>query len=168
MDAKAIQKITYGMYIICSKKAGRINGQVANTVFQAASNPALIAISLNKENLTHEFVTDSKVFTVSILSKETPMKFIGQFGFKSGRDHDKFRGCRYQAGLTGAPVALENSIAYFEAEVVSSADVSTHTLFIGKIIEAKVLNDEKPMTYAYYHEVKKGLSPKTAPTYIEK
>lgn len=169
MDNKALYKISYGLYVITSKKGEKINGQIANTVIQVTSDPIQVSVTINKDNLTHEFIKDSNVFAVSVLSKVTPMKFIGQFGFKSGKDvPNKFENVRYKIGKTGAPIVLDNSIAYFEVEVVSNLDVGTHTIFVGKVIDAETIDDnEEPMTYAYYHEVKKGKSPKNAPTYME-
>lgn len=166
MDAKTLHKITYGMYIVSSKKQDKFNAQIANTVFQITSEPPTIAVSINKQNLTCEYIDESKVFIISILSKDTPMQFIGLFGFKSGRDTNKFQGVNYKIGKTGAPVVLDNSIAYLEAEVINIIDAGTHKIFIGKITEAEVLTEAEPMTYDYYHEIKKGKSPKTAPTYI--
>jgi flavin reductase (DIM6/NTAB) family NADH-FMN oxidoreductase RutF/rubredoxin len=166
MNMKAVQKLCYGVYIISSKKDDKINGQIANTAFQITSEPATIAISINKLNLTHEYIEASKVFAVSILSKEAPMTLIGQFGFKSGRDIDKFKDIQYRKGATGAPIVLEQTIGFMECEVLSSTDVGTHTIFIGKIIDCDILSDAEPMTYAYYHQVKGGKSPKTAPTFI--
>ena len=168
MNLKTFHKISYGLYVVSSKKESKLNGQIANTVFQVTSEPPTIAISINKQNLTHEFIQKSKVFTVSILSEETPMKFIGHFGFKSGKDLNKFKDINYKAGITYAPVVIENSIGYLEAEVINTIDVGTHTIFIGKIINAEILNNNsKPMTYDYYHQIKGGKSPKTAPTYIK-
>jgi len=168
MDLKALRNISYGVYIISSKKEDRINGQIANTVFQTTSEPATIAVCINKENLTHEFISESKVFTVSVLEQETDMKFIGRFGFKSGRDEDKFEGVNYKAGVTGSPIIMENTLAFMEAEVFTNMDVGTHTIFVGKVVEAENIKKAKPLTYNYYHQVKKGVSPKTAPTYIPK
>ncbi len=167
MNHRTLYKISYGLYVVSSKKENKINGQIANTVFQITSEPPTIAVSINKQNLTHEFIKESKVFTVSVLAKETSMKFIGHFGFKSGREIDKFSEVNYKLGVTGAPIVLEYSIAYLEVEVVSVIDVGTHTIFIGTIVDADILNEGEPMTYAYYHTIKKGKSPKTAPTYIE-
>ncbi len=167
MNMKALYKVSYGMYVISSIMNEKINGQIANTVFQITSEPPTIAASINKQNLTHKYIQESKVFTVSILSKETPMKFIGHFGFKSGRKLDKFKDVNYKAGVTGAPVVLENIVGYLEAEVTDSLDAGTHTVFIGKIVDAEIIKDGEPMTYAYYHEIKKGTAPKTAPTYIK-
>ena len=94
MNLQALHKFSYGLYVVCSKKDGKVNGQIANTVFQVCSEPPIIAAALNKQNLTNEFVSISKVFTVSILSQDTPLSFIGNFGFKSGRDIDKFEGIK--------------------------------------------------------------------------
>jgi len=167
MNPKALHKISYGLYVVSSKKEDSINGQIANTVFQVCAEPPVIAVCINKQNLTHEFIRGSKVFSVSLLSKETPMKFIGLFGFKSGRDVNKFEEINYKIGVTGSPIVTDNAIGYLEADVMSSMDVETHTIFIGKILDAQIMNDGEPLTYAYYHEIKKGKAPKTAPTYIE-
>lgn len=166
MEPKTFYKLGYGLYVVSSKKDKRFNGQIATTVFQITSKPPTIAVSINKKNLTHNFILESKLFTVSILSTETPMKFIGRFGFKSGREIDKFEGVDYQVGVTGAPIVLENSIGYLEAEVIKTLDMGTHVVFVGKVVDAQILKDGEPMTYAYYHEVKGGKAPKAAPIYI--
>ncbi|HWQ71527.1 MAG TPA: flavin reductase [Desulfitobacteriaceae bacterium] len=163
MDQKIFFKLSYGLYVIGSHKEGTFNGQTANTVFQISSEPATIAISLNKNNLTNEFVKASKVFSVSVLPKSTDLAFIGHFGFKSGREIDKYQTIQFKKGLTGAPVLLEKSIGYLEAEVISSLDLETHTVFLGRVINSEVFNDEEPMTYAYYHQLKRGSIPSPAP-----
>jgi len=136
-------------------------------VFQITSEPPTVAVSINKSNLTHEFIKESRVFTASVLSQDTPLSFIGHFGFKSGRDIDKLEGINYKISETQAPVVTDNALAYLEAKVVQEVDVGTHTIFIGELIGADVLKEGEPMTYAYYHQVKRGTTPKTAPSYIE-
>ena len=166
MNPSALHKLGYGMYIVCSRKGERSNGQVANTVFQITSEPPTVAVSINKSNLTNEFIKDSRVFTASVLCQATPLSFIGHFGFKSGRDIDKLKGINYKIGETKAPVVLDNAVAYLEAEVIQDIDVGTHTIFIGRIVAAEVLTEDECMTYQYYHQVKRGTTPKTAPSYI--
>jgi flavin reductase (DIM6/NTAB) family NADH-FMN oxidoreductase RutF/rubredoxin len=167
MDLKALYPISYGMYVICSRKGDKINGQIANTVIQVCSEPPTISVCINKGNLTHEFIETGKVFTVSVLSKETPLSFIGRFGFKSGRDIDKLEGIKYKMGITKAPIVLDNALSFMEARMVSSLDTPTHTIFVGELVDAGVVREGEPMTYAYYHEVKRGTTPKTAPHYID-
>lgn len=163
MDPKIFHKISYGLYVIGSTSKGTFNGQIANTVFQISAEPAIVAISINKHNLTNEFIKASKVFSVSILPKSASLDFIGHFGFKSGRDIDKYQTVSFKRGMSGAPILLEQSVGYFEAEVINSVEVETHTVFFGKVINAEVFSDEEPMTYAFYHQVKKGLVPPAAP-----
>jgi len=167
MNLEALHKISYGLYVVTSRKNNSFNGQIANTVFQVTSEPATIAVSINKQNFTNEFIRESNVFAVSVLSKNTPLKFIGHFGFRSGRDIDKFKGINYKVGRTGAPIVLDHTVAYVEAEVIREVDANTHIIFIGKLADAEILANEEPMTYAYYHDMKRGVTPKAAPTYIK-
>jgi flavin reductase (DIM6/NTAB) family NADH-FMN oxidoreductase RutF/rubredoxin len=166
MDVRALWLCSYGLYVVSSRKGENLNGQIANTVFQVTAEPPTIAVSINKANLTHEFVSASKVFSASIISTEAPLTFIGKWGFKSGRDIAKFKDTEYRTGKTGVPIVLDHALAYIEAEVVNSLDVGTHTIFIGKVVDCGVLREGEPMTYAYYHEVKKGKTPPKAATYI--
>ena len=166
MDKKTFHKISYGLYIVCSKKGKKTNGQIANALIQVTSEPPTIAISINKQNLTHEYINKSKWFTVSILDKNTPLKLIGTFGFKSGREIDKFKNINFKLSKTDNPIILDHTLGYLEAEVINKIDVGTHTIFIGEITDATILTQESVMTYEYYHKVKGGYSPKTAPTYL--
>jgi flavin reductase (DIM6/NTAB) family NADH-FMN oxidoreductase RutF/rubredoxin len=165
MDTSALHAIGYGLYIIGSRNLKRLNGQVANTLFQVTAEPPAIAVAINKSNLTHEFIKESRVFTASVLAKETPLAFIGHFGFKSGREIDKLKGFNYILGETGAPIVTDHALAFMEAKVKQKLDVGTHTIFVGELTGAEVLAEGDPMTYAYYHLVKRGTTPRTAPTY---
>jgi rubredoxin len=63
---------------------------------------------------------------------------------------------------------LEDTLAWFECKVLQTIDVGTHLLFVGEVVDADVINgSQPPLTYAYYRDVKKGKSPKNAPTYVE-
>ena len=168
MNTKALQKISYGVYVVCSVNGDKMNGQIANTIFQVASEPPTIAVSINKGNLTHAYIKKSGVFTASILCQDTPLSFIGNFGFKSGKDINKFEGIDYKIGTTGAPVVIDYATAYMEVRVTKEMDVGTHTMFIGELVDADVLTDKISMTYEYYHQVKRGVTPKSAPSYVAK
>ncbi len=167
MNPKALFKLGYGLYVVSSRKGERLNGQIANTVFQITSEPPTLAVSINKKNLTWEYIKESGVFAVSVLCQDTPLSFIGQFGFKSGRDIDKLAGTNHKLGQTRTPVVLDNVTSYLEAKVTKEMDVGTHTIFVGEIVDGDVINEKPCMTYDYYHQVKRGTTPKTAPSYVE-
>jgi flavin reductase (DIM6/NTAB) family NADH-FMN oxidoreductase RutF/rubredoxin len=166
MNRTALQQCSYGVYIISAQDGGKLNGQIANTVCQVTSEPATVSVCINKQNLTHELISKSRAFGVSILAEETPMQFIGRFGFKSGRDNEKLEGINYKMGPSGSPIVLEHCTSYMDCELVTSMDAGTHTIFLGRVVDADVVSDGRPMTYEHYHTVKGGKSPKTAPTYV--
>lgn len=168
MDKTALTKIHYGMFIITSAFDGKTGGQIANTVFQITSNPPSIAISISKQNNTHFLLEKSGKFAASCLTEEASFEFIGKFGFRSSRDFDKFAGTNFINGQNGIPVVTDFVNAYFEAGIISVLDTETHTVFLGKLTNAAILNDKPSMTYDYYHKVKKGFTPKNAPTFISK
>jgi len=167
MNPAALHKIGYGMYVIGSRMGDRLNAQIANTVFQITSDPPTVAVSINKKNLTHEFIKASGVFTASVICQDADLAFIGRFGFKSGRDADKLQGVNYRIGQTKAPIVLDNAVSYLEVKVTREVDMGTHTIFIGDVVDAEVLMERVCMTYAYYHDIKRGVTPPTAPSFIK-
>ena len=106
MNRAALHQLTYGLYIVTSGQDGKFNGQIANAMFQVTSNPATVAISINKENYTHELIKLSRKFVISILAETAPMTLIGLFGFKCGRDVNKLQNIKTKTGTTKVPIVL--------------------------------------------------------------
>jgi rubredoxin/flavin reductase (DIM6/NTAB) family NADH-FMN oxidoreductase RutF len=166
IDFETLFKLNYPMCIVSSESDGKISACVVNTVFQITPEPPVIAVSVNRQNLTWDCISKSKVLAVSVLAEESPMPFIGKFGFRTGRDFDKFQDVKFKTGQTGSPIILDNTVAYIEAQVINSIDVVSHTLFIAKVTACETLDASKhPMTYDYYRCVKCGRTPRTAATY---
>ena len=69
MDEKALFTLNYGVYIVSTKSNDKLNGQIANVVFQITAEPPKVAVCLNKENLTHALVDESKIFNISVLGE---------------------------------------------------------------------------------------------------
>lgn len=162
---EALCTLSYGLYVVTSRDGENLNGQLANAVVQVTAEPPRLVVCIHRDNLTHEYISKSRVFAVSVLEEATPMTFIGLFGFKSGRDVDKLAQVEFETGKTGAPVVLENTLAVVEGKVIDEVSVGTHTLFVADVVRAEIVKDAPPLTYAYYRAVKGGKSPKNAPTY---
>lgn len=164
MDNKVLRNLSYGMYIIGAKDTAPV-GCIANTVVQITSDPQTIAISINHNNHTNEITKKTGIFSVSILPETINQEIIGLFGYKSSRDINKYENIN-TIDLEGLPVLTE-SCGNMVCKVINATETSTHTIFIGEVIASNNYNENKPMTYRYYHEVLKGKSPKNAPTYVE-
>lgn len=168
MNIEAYFKVTYGLYVVSTAADNKKNGYISNTVFQVTAEPARFAIACSKNNLTADLISKSKTFAVSVLQKDTRPEIIGTFGYKSGRDIDKFNAFKHITGKTGSPILLEDTLAWFECELDQTIDTGSHVLFIGNVVDGDLINPTgEPLTYAYYREVKKGKAPKNAPTFID-
>ena len=165
MDKKVLRNLSYGVYVVTSKDKDINVGCIANSIMQVTSNPSVIAVSINHDNYTNKVIKENNKFGVSILKETTDAKIIGTFGYKSSKDNDKFDGINFKE-ISEIPV-LENTCGYMVCKVIDTMETSTHTIFLGEVIEADDYSTENAMTYKYYHENLKGSSPKNAPTYEE-
>lgn len=168
MKLSAFHKLSYGLYLVATEFEGTKAGYIANTVFQVSSQPPLLAISCHKNNFSTGQIRQAGKFSVSVLKKELDIKIIGDFGFMSGKEVDKFAGLETIAAATGAPIVTNEAVAWFDCTVHSELDLGTHWLVIGEVLDSDLLSDEDPLTYAWYREHYKMFSPKNSPTYLEK
>lgn len=166
IDNNVFRDVSYGMYLVTTKNDNFSSGCIINTLIQITSQNPLIAISLNKNNATHDEIAKSKRFAVSVLSEETNQEVIKTFGYFSSRETNKFENVKYEE-KNNLPVVLEDISSYLICNVVNIIDCETHDLFIGRVEVTEKVSDKIPMTYKYYHENRKGTSPKNAPTFIE-
>lgn len=156
--------MSYGVYIVSTLDGERPTGCVANSAMQITSEPATIAVSINHDNYTNSCIEKTGKFAISILTEQSDAGLIGTFGFQSGKDVNKFDGLE-SVEKEGISV-VSDACSYVVCKVINKMETATHTVFLGEVIGADVLKEEEPMTYAYYHKVVKGKSPKNAPTYI--
>ena len=164
MNNKVFRSISYGLYAASALDGERQTGCIVNSVVQITSTPATIALSMNHDNFTNACIKNSGMFAVSILSEQSDPGIIGRFGFQSGKNTDKFDGIPHLV-RSGLPI-ISDACGYIVCKVQNQLEASTHTIFLGEVIDADFLQDAPPMTYAYYHNVIKGKSPKNAPTYL--
>lgn len=152
MDIQALNKLSYGLFVLTARQDGRDNGCIINTVGQVTVSPNRIQIAVNKQNLTHDMILATGEFNVSVLSQDAVFWVFEHYGFQSGRDVDKFagipetrtaNGIRYVAGCTNAVIS---------GKVLTTVDCGTHTLFIADVTDALVLGAEPSMTYQYYFD----------------
>ena len=150
MDTKALFKIGYGLYVLTAQDE-KDNGCIINTVMQVTSNPLQVAIALNKKNYTNEMIQKTRKFNLSILSEKADFNIYEHFGYKSGRDTDKFATfCDVKRSPNGLLYITKGTNAYMSAYVQHEMDLGTHSLFIGQLVASENLNDDKSATYDYY------------------
>ena len=158
-DLTALFNIGYGLYVVTSNDGKKDNGCIVNTVSQLTSQPNRVAVCINKQNYTHHVVKSSGIMNVNCLSIEAPFKVFENFGFRSGRNVDKFANCspmRSDNGLVFLPHYINS---FMSLKVEQYIDLDTHGMFICSVTEARVINRVETMTYTYYQ---KNVKPKPA------
>ena len=167
MDMTALFKIGYGLYVVTSNDGKKDNGLIVNTVMQVTDSPKRVAVAINKSNYSHDVIKASGKMNVNCLTTAVPFKVFEAFGFRSGRDTDKFEGCTPNRSANGLAYLPRYINAYFSLAVEDYVDLGTHGMFICSVTEAETLSNEESMTYSYYHANVKP-KPKAAPEKSEK
>ncbi len=154
VDINALFKLSYGLFVVSAQdENGRDNGCITNTVMQITDAPNRIAIGVNKANCTHDMILKTGKFTVSVLTEDAPFKLFQHFGFKSGKDVDKFQEFKHMDRCANGLYYLSKySNALISGKVTAAQDCGTHTLFVADVTEACVLSDAPSVTYEYYFE----------------
>jgi flavorubredoxin/flavin reductase (DIM6/NTAB) family NADH-FMN oxidoreductase RutF len=153
VDNTAFFKLSYGLFLLTAKEGDKDNGCIINTVMQITDTPKRISFTVNKHNFTHDMVMKTGIFTVSILSTETPFSLFQCFGFQSGLTVDKFAGIpEKKRGANGLIYDPRYANSFISGKVISTSDYGTHTLFVADVTEAAVLNLTPSLTYQYYFD----------------
>ena len=152
MDKKALYKLSYGVFMLSTKVGSKVNGCITNTCMQVAGNPTRIAICVINTNYTCDLIKESGVFALTFLDQTAGFELIQHFGFQSGRDVDKFANLRLPEDVNGIPYLAWQACAVISGKITNSLDLGTHTMFIAEVVDAKVLSEEAPLTYADYQD----------------
>jgi len=150
-DLTALFNIGYGLYVVTSNDGKKDNGLIVNTVTQVTNTPNRIAVTINKESYSHHVIKQTGKMNINFLTEDAPFAVFEQFGFKSGRNTDKFAECeplRSDNGLVFLPRYINSFMSLVVEQYI---DLDTHGMFICSVTEARVLSDRPSMTYAYYH-----------------
>lgn len=151
MNQKAIYKLSYGLFVLTAKEGEKDNGCIINTAIQAASSPNQISICVNKANYTHDMITRTGAFTVSVISQDAGFDLFRHFGFQSGKEVDKFDAftdCK--RGANGIYYITKGTNAFMSVCVEKTVDLGSHSMFIGEVTDMDVLSDSASVTYEYY------------------
>ena len=140
VDPIAIQKFSYGLFVLTARSGDKDNGCIINTAAQLTSSPNRINIAVNKANFTHDMILNTGVFNISVLAENTSFDTFKRFGFASGKDTDKFEGFLENTARSanGLLYVTAGTNAFMSAKVIEAHDYGSHTLFVAELTEAEV------------------------------
>ena len=138
-DPKALQKLSYGLFIVTANAFGKDNGCITNTVMQVTGQPNRVCLTVSKQNYTHDMLMEHGVFTASVISEKADFELFRRFGFQSGRDTDKFAGFQAVTRTENGTLAVtQGTNAFISGRTFHSIDLGTHTMFLAEITAVQV------------------------------
>ena len=149
-DMTALFNIGYGLYVVTSNDGKKDNGLIVNTVTQVTNTPNRLAVTISKENYSHHIIKQTGKMNINCLTTDAPFMVFETFGFKSGRNTNKFENCtplRSDNGLVFLPRYINS---FMSLKVEQYVDLDTHGMFICSVTEARVISNQETMTYTYY------------------
>ena len=167
LDPTAMFTMSYGLYVVSAADSEDKAACLINTATQVTAEPIQVSVAVNKENYTAEVIRRAGAFTVTVVDETADMPYLGNFGFRTSANFDKFEkyGCKTSA--VGSPYSPEHICAVVACNLVQTVDVGTHYIFVGEAVDAeKVEGAAAPMTYSYYHTTLKGKTPPKASSYV--
>ena len=165
LDLTALFKMSYGLYVVSATAGDERAACIINTATQVTAEPPRMIVAVHKDNVTSGVIGRAGTFTVTAIDQTADMPYIGNFGFRTSADYDKFAKYELAESETGDAYTPEHACAVYACRVIDTVDVGTHLLFVGEVLQAEKLSDEAPLTYAYYHSTLKGKTPPKASSY---
>jgi flavin reductase (DIM6/NTAB) family NADH-FMN oxidoreductase RutF/rubredoxin len=154
MDLKALYNISYGLYVVGTKIDGKYAGCIVDAFIQSTSSPVPTVILCSiQANQTNTAIKQTGEFTVSVLGTDVDPFIIGNFGFQSGKNADKWANVPHQV-KDELPV-LNKAIAYLRCKVTDAKELSTHTAFFCEVTDAW-LGEGEPLIYGNYQKEMKS------------
>jgi flavin reductase (DIM6/NTAB) family NADH-FMN oxidoreductase RutF len=146
MQEVAFAALVHGVYVVTTRLEDQVNGMTASWVSQVSLTPLLVMVSIAHPRYSHRLIKDSGIFAINVLTSDQ-VELGKRFGYKSGRKVDKFASLEWHPGATGAPI-LPQAYAYLDARLVDIFPAGDHTLFVGEVVDARILNPQaRPLVF---------------------
>jgi flavin reductase (DIM6/NTAB) family NADH-FMN oxidoreductase RutF len=126
------------LWLVTSQAHGQRGGLIATFVSQASIVPThpRVLVGLAKHHHTWGLVMTSKVFTLHLLG-EDQVKWVWQFGLRSGKDEDKFAGVDIGTSSVGCPLFKE-AIAWLDCRVEATMATGDRTIFLAAVVDGGI------------------------------
>lgn len=150
---RVMRRWATGVTIVTSVYGGIRHGMTVSSFTSVSLEPPIVTISLEKRSRTHDLVTESRVFAITFLTSEQ-REVSERFAGKQTEFTDRFAGLETWTLRTGAPL-LNKGLAFLDCQVLAEYSFGANTLFIGKVIAAKLGQEGVPLIYhdRHYHQL---------------
>ena len=138
-----LRKIPHGLFICGVREGDEINGFTASWVTQGSFEPPLVVMAVRADGISHEIIKRTMRFSLNVLKSD--QKDLAAVFFKPQKAlGGRFDSAPFRMGQLGLPI-IENAIGAVECEVVGDVQKGDHTIFVGEVKTAVLLEDEEAL-----------------------
>ncbi len=141
----AMRAWSAGVTVVTAVHDGHKHGMTVNSFTSISLEPAMITVSLRVGTRTHELVSKSGAFGLTILSAEQA-DISNLFSGQATGIEDRFSNLNTETMVTGSPL-ITGGLAWLDCRVVQTFDAGMNTLFIAEVLAAQEANDGPPLIY---------------------
>ena len=128
-----------GVTVVTTRSSYGDIGITVNSLTSVSLEPTLVLICIDRGAFSHPWLLESGVFAVNILS-EHQEDCARLFASRAAGADPKLAGVPFRRGRTGAPI-FERALAYLDCRVVATYPGGDHTIFLGEVEDAAVLDE---------------------------
>jgi 3-hydroxy-9,10-secoandrosta-1,3,5(10)-triene-9,17-dione monooxygenase reductase component len=128
---KARGLVAGGVTVVTTVHEGKLRGVTVSAFSAVSLNPPLVLICLANESESREWIAESGIFAVNILSDD--QEFLSErFAARAPIVNARFDGVPYHTAITGSPI-LDGSVGWYDCRVEATHDGGDHTIFVGRV-----------------------------------
>ena len=139
---KALGRLPSGLFIVTAHHEDKEDAVLASWVNQCSFEPPAVTIMLATTRPARLLIEASNFFTLNILGKESP-ELLKHFFKAPEPGISIFEGLKVRSGHQEIKF-LEDAVAYLECEVAEQVPVGDHVMYIGEILNGKMLQGGEP------------------------
>jgi flavin reductase (DIM6/NTAB) family NADH-FMN oxidoreductase RutF len=138
-------KLDCEVFVLTAADGDRRNGQIVCWVVPATIVPQVprVIVGVGRLTYTRELIEGSRRFALNLLGQDQ-WRWVPHFGFRSGREVDKFATVPFERGITGSPI-LPGVVGYLECTVKSVLDGGAHFFYMAGVVEGRLVADSEPL-----------------------
>lgn len=134
-----------GVTVVTAAHAGRQHGMTVSSFTSVSLDPPQVLVSLSQETRTHDLVTHSHHFGITVLNA-SQQELGDRFAGRVSDELERLAGLETFTLVSGVPL-LTGGLAHLDCRVVTTIGSGTHTLFIAEVLAAQSVAEGEPLLY---------------------
>lgn len=141
--AKALGRISSGLYIVAAAQDNARSGMVASWVSQASFEPLGLTISVAKDRAIESMMQVGDKFVLNCLGEKGADPIMKHFLKRFAAGEDRFQGVEWFPASGNQGPVLKDAIAYMECQVVSRLETPDHWVTYAHVTKGEVMNSDE-------------------------